>query len=136
MQPEWEIIANLGDVNPFEHGAVFVFIDRLGNCDSEMSVIQWDDNIKNTGYETRIVLERMSPDSIKDKWFYDDIGPASHCCGSSDEVIKTDLCSPNAITRADAYLSLFYYNGMGKSPKKITKEEAITMYGEEYEALI
>jgi len=29
-QPKWKCVANLGDVNPIEHGGLFVFIDETG----------------------------------------------------------------------------------------------------------
>ena len=29
-QPKWKCVANLGDVNPIEHGGLFVFVDETG----------------------------------------------------------------------------------------------------------
>lgn len=80
MQPDWELIANLGDVNPFEHGAVFIFTDKLGNYDPEMVVIQWDDDT-DIGYESRIILEKLSLDKLDQEWFYDDVESAANFTG-------------------------------------------------------
>lgn len=37
-QPQWKCIANLGDVNPVEHGGMFVLIDETGKHDPQLEV--------------------------------------------------------------------------------------------------
>jgi len=132
MQPDWKLIANLGDVNPFEHGAVFIFTDKLGNYDPEMVVIQWDDDT-GTGYESRIILEKLSLDKLDQEWFYNDIESAANFTGRDKEALEIGLCSEDVIDRAIAYLDLYYYNGMGGESEEITRDEAIQAYGDQYE---
>lgn len=35
-QPEWEFVSNLGDVNPIDHGGLFVYRDKTGVYPPEM----------------------------------------------------------------------------------------------------
>lgn len=39
-QPEWEFVDNLGDVNPIEHGGLFIFRDKTGVYDPEMMQLE------------------------------------------------------------------------------------------------
>lgn len=57
-QPKWSCIANLGDVNPLEYGAILVLVDRTNAYDPEMIV--WhpsDEDEKKCGMLARFVLE-------------------------------------------------------------------------------
>lgn len=135
MQPVWDMIDNLGDVSPFEHGAVFVFVDRLGNYEAEMSVITWlDDSPK--GYECRIILDRLTPESVDNEWFSDDLPSIASFSDIDLQLLKDSLCSPNVLDRALAYLNIYYYNGMGQELEEITQEEAIHLYGNQYENML
>lgn len=55
-QPSWHCVANLGDVDPFEHGGKFLMIDRRGFYPAELWVFNgWDD--KAPTFKHHIVLD-------------------------------------------------------------------------------
>ena len=62
-QPDWKLIANLGDENPLEHDGFFIYKDKTGVYEEEGEYIivdnEWvsdDDKLTYTVY--RIILER------------------------------------------------------------------------------
>lgn len=58
-QPEWELVANLGDVNPIEHGAHFVLRDKTGAYDPEAEVADRLDE-ENRWYVWRYSLPKCT----------------------------------------------------------------------------
>ena len=60
-QPKWKKIANLGDVNPLDHGGLFVLIDETGVYPPEMERLEppCDDDPEGQYEVFRVVLERQ-----------------------------------------------------------------------------
>ncbi len=56
-QPTWKLIANLGDVNPVEHGGYFVYIDETGVYDPEACLLIAPD-------ETEIKTDTTTPENV------------------------------------------------------------------------
>ena len=84
-QPKWRCVANLGDVNPVDHGGLFVFVDETGVYAPEMVLVEppnpydYDDgelsaNAKWLTY--RVVLE---PCTYVDGVLSDNPYHPSHC---------------------------------------------------------
>lgn len=42
-QPEWEMIENIGDVNPLDYGGGFVFRDKTGVYPEELEILEVDE---------------------------------------------------------------------------------------------
>ena len=119
-QPSFWCVANLGDVDPFEHGGQFVCVDRTGVYPPELVVIEpLEDESKK--YKYIIQLERLM--AIKDcsgnvtalsdnkfhtnytAWFGDKAGlkaVADHV-GVSFEKLVRQFLSSNPIENAIAY---------------------------------
>lgn len=43
-QPVWKLVANLGDVNPLDHGGFFVYVDETGVYPPEAEVLEVNEN--------------------------------------------------------------------------------------------
>ena len=50
-QPSWKLIANLGDVNPLDHGGYFVYQDTTGVYAPEAELLQVPDDDRNDDRE-------------------------------------------------------------------------------------
>lgn len=61
-QPEWELIANLGDVNPIDYGGYFIYRDKTGVYVEEgvMLLAPQSDTDKQPWTEYRVMLERCT----------------------------------------------------------------------------
>ena len=116
-QPEWECIANLGDVNPIEHGGKFVLVDKTGVYAPEMEVLEKEYHTRNNWRVWRFILEPHTyingvlsdnpyhPD--KPVWYADDITGVAESCGVEPEELIRNLCSEDARERAEGYYCLF-----------------------------
>ena len=124
-QPNWKLIANLGDVNPIDHGGYFVYQDTTGVYTEEAEKVfvyedSWQvyrfhlDRLKMVqGY---LVPLRYSPDWPEplfryDEWFHKDLASVALHTGQSVQALRTDFCSENALDRARAYEAIGDYHG-------------------------
>lgn len=144
-QPSWHCVANLGDVNPFEHGGKFLMIDRRGIYPAELWVFsEWQEEspqmtlhtivlkpcflIRNEtrgGYDVGAnVYHTYSPE-----WFGDRSSTAevSSFVGMDREEFCRLFCG-NPYNRAIAYDAVASYYGLAEfdqSPRTFTtKREA------------
>ncbi len=153
-QPQWKLLANLGDVNPLDYGGYFVYRDETGVYPEEAELLELDspdnDNSNYTVY--RFILERCSfvngvlsdnkfhpecsawfanPDRKGDK--YTVLGDIASFTGQDASELIDDICSDDAIRRAMVWQSIGRYNGfdnLDSYPLKLTKEEAEARYAE------
>ena len=47
-QPQWKLVAQLGDVHPIDYGGCFVYVDETGVYDPEMEILDSPDNDNGT----------------------------------------------------------------------------------------
>jgi len=136
-QPKWRLRANIGDVNPIDHGGKFVYVDSTGVYDPEMEILEPIDDGGSEHWEIhRFSLERCTfengvlsdnqfhPDHAA--WFADDIDRVKSCC--DHETIIEDLCSGDPVARAFAYNSITVYFGaheFDQYPLKFTSRSEI-----------
>lgn len=116
-QPEWECIANLGDVNPVEHGGKFVLVDKTGVYAPEMEVLDREYNRRNSWRVWRFTMEPhtyvngvLSDNPHhpgKPAWYADDITMVAEACGVDQEELIRNLCSADPRQRAEGYYCLF-----------------------------
>jgi hypothetical protein len=120
--PDWECIANLGDVNPIDHGGKFVLVDKTGVYPPEMEVLE---PLEPCGQEAevwqvwRFPMDRCTyidgvlsdnpyhPD--KPAWFADDISDIASMYGVERDELIGQLCSEAPRERAEGYYCLFGY---------------------------
>lgn len=122
-QPAWELVENLGDVNPIDYGGFFVYRDTTGQYPEEAEVLmeQGEDAHGDPTSWTvyRFPLDRctyvdgiLSDNAFHpeyEAWFGEDLdGVASYLDHDS---IRADLCSEDPTRRAHAYRSIGEYHG-------------------------
>lgn len=144
-QPEWECVAQLGDVNPLDHGGFWVFQDKAGNQTAEAELLVCPDSDSdardNLWMAYRFSLERCTYQNeiLSDNefhpshpaWFADTIeGVASFA--DYPEIID-DLCSEDPIKRATAYRAIGDYHGfenLDSYPLELRKRETKKRYSD------
>lgn len=115
-QPVWKYTANLGDVNPFESGAL-LYIDVTGVYSPEL--VYFDPSEANKRAVHRIPCERCTmlandPASLssnpfhagKPEWFASKLEQVSESMGMQVEDLAKRLVSSNPVERATGYLAL------------------------------
>ncbi len=125
-QPEWECIANLGDVDPVDYGGYFVLRDKTGVHEAEAEFVDTRDDgtdvVEWTVY--RFILDKctyidgvLSDNKYHPEhpaWFNELRGVAAYCGVGDDADVDgliAALCSENPIERADAYSAVAEYHG-------------------------
>lgn len=123
-QPNWTPVMNLGDVNPLDHGGLFVFVDLNGEYDPEVEIIEpVDENDDNSDLEIhRFAIPRCSyfGGVLSDNqfhpahpaWFAKSLADVARFTGETEEVLITLLCSSHPVDRAAAYRDLVSYHGI------------------------
>jgi len=124
-QPNWELIANLGDVHPLDYGGYFVYRDTTGAYTEEAEkLFVYEDSWQ----VYRFSLDRLKiedsylvpfaydsswpyPASTYDEWFHKDLDRVASFVGQSVQALRTDFCSENALDRARAYEAIGDYHG-------------------------
>jgi hypothetical protein len=124
-QPDWELIAELGDADPITYGGYFVYRDRTGVYREEAELLEVD---ATDEYEepTAWTVHRFGIDRCTDiggvlsdneyhpdypAWFADDIDAVASCMGYEPAGLRADLCSADPIARARGYQAIGEYNG-------------------------
>jgi len=119
-QPAWHCVANLGDVNPLEHGGQFVMIDRRGVYDPELWI--FDENLPDRFYCVTLTrCHKIDDDAVGDNmyhprshaWFGDKraLISVSESCDIPVWKLIEQLCDSKPIIRAHAYMSLVFIHG-------------------------
>ena len=134
-QPDWQVIAQLGDASPVDYGGYWILRDRTGVYAPEgRYLVSPDDDGAPEGWQLyRFSLDRCKvvdgylvpfgydaatyphPVSAYEEWFADDLAGIAACCdypGGADG-LRADLCAEDAIRRAWAYRAIGEYHGMG-----------------------
>jgi hypothetical protein len=122
-QPQWELIANLGDVNPVDHGGFFVYCDVTGQYECEVEILEApEDEEAPEGWTVyRFSLDRCTfTDGVLsdnpfhpeiEAWFADRLDGVASFVGQEFHSLVRDLCSDDPIRRANAYRAIVDYFG-------------------------
>ena len=125
-QPDWELLANIGDCNPIDHGGAFIFRDKRGNYPPEMEVLL-EDGENEYGEPTHWTVHRFILDKciwqdgvLSDNpyhpecavWFANDLDRVSRFADFPGDSLRRYLCSDDLIERAQAYRVLYQYYGL------------------------
>lgn len=143
-----KMIANLGDVNPIDHGGFFVYDDGIvevldvpddwDDLDDESAVDErpygtiWRFDIDRCTYENGVLSNNPYRKDTPAWWAKYIKSIASYCDIPEGDLIK-GFCSEDLIKRAVAYLALFDYCGRGEldsDPLTLTKAECEERYRE------
>lgn len=133
-QPDWELIAQLGDVNPLDYGGYFVYRDRNGNYPEVAEYLDVDgDYVEEATYTVyRFILERCMylNGVLSDNPYHTD-----HAVWFADGITRenaADFCSPDPVVRAHAYREIaevWGWHGFDHYPLELTRQEAEERYG-------
>ena len=140
-QPDWKLIANLGDVNPIDYGGYFVYEDTTDVYPPEAELlVSPDDDDSGEGWTVyRFCLDRctLTPDAngeliLSDNSFHPDypawfaepesrrrerpqdtcyLSNVAELMGQTLEQLQADFCADDPRVRAQAYLSVGSYHG-------------------------
>jgi hypothetical protein len=138
-QPEWELVANLGDVNP-EYGGYFVYRDSTGVYTEEAEYVDASDNPDDTRIY-RFTLDKCTfiDGVLSDNpyhpempaWFADSLAGIAACCDTTPEALRDMLCSNDPCQRAEAYRNIGSYHGfenLDSYPLELSDEQVIARY--------
>lgn len=139
-QPVWKIVGQLGDVNPTEHGGLWVFIDETGAYAPEAELLQIDDETRR-GIVYRFILEdctfangilsdnRFHPSHPA--WFADSLEKIASYVGESTEALRGLLLSNDPLHRARAWEAIGSYHGfenLDSYPLEMSRTELKARY--------
>ncbi len=112
-QPKWKLVANIGDVNPFEHGGVFIFKDTTGVYDPEILFIDPLEDIPQVANTYRVVMDIVTKESIQDEFWGDsnDIEGVAGFIGQTSQQFIDDITSDDLVRRGFAWDALVKYYG-------------------------
>ena len=133
-QPQWKLVAQLGDVHPIDYGGCFVYVDETGVYDPEMEILDSpeDDACKWTIYRFDLPRCTWIDGILSDNKFHPDhaawfakpeserasrpqdstyLADVAQCCGQPEEDLQAMLCSEDPKERALAYLQIGQYHG-------------------------
>ena len=130
-QPVWKLLANLGDVNPVDHGGLFVYQDLTGVYPEECEKLVSPDDDNGTWYMYRFILDRLElhgktclvpfgfttrtdlpyPIETYSEWFNSDLASVASFIGSDVITLRNQFCSSDPLERARAYEAIGDYHG-------------------------
>jgi len=145
-QPNWKLVAQLGDVHPIEYGGYFVYEDQTGVYPPEVAfLIEPNEGEKQVWTEYRFALEpctfvngilsdnKFHPD--KPAWFADKVEQISHCSGQPEvRAFIADLTGEDIQARAWAWRGIGEYHGfenLDSYPVTFTRAEIEARYPSE-----
>jgi hypothetical protein len=139
QQPEWVVVAQLGDVNPLDHGGYWVLVDSTGAYAPEGEWVEVEDDDRLTVY--RFLLEKCSfvNGVLSDNkyhvdhpaWFADDLESVAAYCGASVGELRDCFCSDDPVVRARAYQDVGSYHGfenLDSYPLVLGRAEGVVRY--------
>jgi hypothetical protein len=137
-QPNWQLLCNLGDANPIDHGGVFVYLDKNCIYTPEMEVLE-PSGEDDYGDPTTWTVYRFSLDKctyingiLSDNPYHPD-HPAWFAKPESERAARPQdttylqnlqndsypgnslpraLCSDDIVERAQAYRAIYEYHGL------------------------
>lgn len=141
-QPIWEFIGQLvGDEDPLERGAVFIYRDRTGVYEEEVQFLT--PMIDGTFHVYRFPIGRLRlvdgylvsrryrafwphPLERYDEWFHRDLGEVASSIGTSKEDLERRFTVENPLQRASAYEAVaehFGWENFDSYPLRLTLAE-------------
>lgn len=158
------MIANLGDVNPFDYDGFFIFIDEKNEYQPEAALLQAENpNDENTTYTVyRFSLEKCTYQNeiLSDNNFHPEISAwwaksekerqdrpqdrtylknVADYADYPEEQMIADFCSDDPIKRAEAYRAIGEYHGFDNFDSYpltgLSRKEVEKMYKEQLDSL-
>ena len=143
-QPEWELVMQIGDINPTKYGGAWIFRDKTGVYDPELEILDVDDD--GNGTVSRLVMESCTFQNgiLSDNkyhpnepaWFADKLDRIGQFAGLdiNGPGMVEKLTSLDILDRADAWMLLADYFGrmeFDQYPLTLTAREIEERYNED-----
>ncbi len=138
-QPNWKLLANMGDVNFADYGGMLVYVDQTGvyGPEAEFYFSEADFSDDAGGGEVyRVMLETGN------EWWRRDLASVAATCGQDVAEYEADLASGDPLRIASVYRDLVAHHGpfeFDQYPLRLTEAEAQERYkniGEAQEAFL
>jgi len=156
-QPKWKFLVNVGDVNPLDHGGMFVYVDETGVYPPEAECV-WPEEDIDLITVHRFILEPctyingvLSDNKFHpDKWAWFAAPPSggnrsrpdttnylksiADTEGTDEAALIAMFCSDDPQQRVYAWRSVgdfFGYDNLDSQPIKLTRVEAVKRYQEQ-----
>ena len=119
------LVAQLGDVNPIDHGGYFVYggerpaaerLELLGDNDPDRGAVGWE-------------VYRFDLDACEESWH--DLPAVASYVDSTEEELRRLLLSSDPVDRAQAYRAIGDYHGfdnLDSYPIRLTRTEVGRRY--------
>lgn len=143
-QPDWKLVAQLGDVHPIDHGGYFVYEDTTGVYPPEVAVLVPPVSDKGSWIEYRFVLEPctwingiLSDNKFHPEhpaWFAKEIGSVSNCVGIPLAELIDMFTNGNTVSKARAWEAIgdyFGFENLDSYPNKFSRKEIESRYPRE-----
>jgi hypothetical protein len=156
-QPNWVLVANLGDASPLDYGGYFVYRDTTGVYPAEAEKIFVSDDTDDPDYPGQCTIHRITLDRCKevhlgdqiylvpfnfnetwpfpvseyDEWFHVHLDRVAENIGVPVQEVRDFLCSESECSRALAYEAIYDYHGWENGdcyPLHMSHEEAKARY--------
>lgn len=153
-QPEWEIIANLGDRSPFDYGGYFIYRDKTGVYPEEAELLIPEEDEKTytiyrfvldplkmvNGYLVAKKYDRTWPHPLEryDEWFHKDLDGVASFIGSTKKELEEAFTSDEPLERALAYQAIgdyFGWDNLDSYPLQMTRREVENRYKDDLRQL-
>lgn len=135
-QPEWELVANLGDVDPITYGGFVVYRDKRGVYPPEADLIEGPpETVPITSRRARWTVYQIVCDPVDDpddEWYGDDLDIIADAF-EPPQPIRSMLQSDDPAQLASAYQELVSYHGayeFDQDPLTLTLAEVKARYPE------
>ena len=140
QQPKWVCVAQLGDVNPLDHGGYWVLVDSLGVYAPEGEWVEVGEDDRLTVYRFILYPCSFVNGVLSDNkfhvdspaWFADDLISVAAFCGVSVGELRDCFCAVDPVVRARAYRDVGSYHGfesLNRYPFVLGRAEAELRYG-------
>lgn len=142
-QPKWRMVANLGDVNPFDYGGFFVYVDTTGVYAPEAELLSdpFTDDDSGTYSVHRFILEPCTyvDGVLSDNpfhpglaaWFADSLPEVASYQGTTELELLNGFCSDVPTKRAWAWRCVGDYHGfenLDSYPLSLSRREVFGRY--------
>jgi hypothetical protein len=158
-QPEWKLIAQIGDVHPIEYGGYFIFKDETGVYEEEGEWLEAPETDKGIWRVYRFGLDRCAqvdgylvpfrlaaersrlsttrnwphPLPAYDEWFNKDLAGVAESMDIDVGQLRNWFCSADPIERASAYRTIgehWGFDNLDSYPLRLKRAEVDARYSD------
>lgn len=143
-QPNWKLIANLGDVNPIDYGGFFIYEDTTGVYAPEAEILLEPADEPSDAEEWTVFRFCLEPCTYvngilsdnkfhpaQPAWFAADLASIASLVGMELDAMIQAFTGDDIVARARAWQAIGFYHGfsnLDSSPHTLTRTEVAARY--------